>query len=115
MRFLKQIFIIFLATFLGEALHAFLPFPVPAGVYGLFLLFGALCSGAVKLGDVEDFGGFLLEIMPLTFIPPAVKLLDLFGDIRPIILELSVIMAVTTILVMAATGLVAQYILRRNR
>ncbi|MCC8058341.1 CidA/LrgA family protein, partial [Cloacibacillus sp.] len=58
--------------------------PVPAGVYGLFILMAALCSGLVKLTDVEDFGGFLLEAMPMMFIPAAVGLLEQFGEIRAI-------------------------------
>ena len=79
MKYAKQIFIIFLVTMLGELLNFLLPLPVPAGVYGLFILLAALCSGLVKLPDVEDFGGFLLEAMPMMFIPAAVGLLEQFG------------------------------------
>ena len=42
MKYAKQIFIIFLATMLGELLNFLLPLPVPAGVYGLFILLAAL-------------------------------------------------------------------------
>ena len=48
MKYVKQIGIILGVTLAGEALSHFLPFPVPAGVYGLFLMLTALMSGIVK-------------------------------------------------------------------
>ena len=53
MKYVKQIGIILGVTLAGEALSHFLPFPVPAGVYGLFLMLTALMSGIVKLESVE--------------------------------------------------------------
>ena len=53
MKYLKEIAIIFGITMIGELLNQWIPFPVPAGVYGLFILLGLLCSGAVKLQDVQ--------------------------------------------------------------
>ena len=49
MKYVKQIGIILGITLAGECLNQFLPLPVPAGVYGLFLLLGTLLTGAVKL------------------------------------------------------------------
>ena len=40
MKYVKQIGIILGITLAGECLNQFLPLPVPAGVYGLFLLLG---------------------------------------------------------------------------
>ena len=71
MKYIKQAFIIFFISFLGELLNKYIPLPVPAGVYGLVLLLGALCSGVVKLPDVENFGALMIEMMPLMFVPPA--------------------------------------------
>ena len=52
MRYVKQIGIIFGITLTGEILNQVIPLPVPAGVYGLFILLAALFSGAVKLESV---------------------------------------------------------------
>ena len=41
MKYIKQFFIILLISFLGEALHALLPLPIPASIYGIVLLFAA--------------------------------------------------------------------------
>ena len=61
MKFIKGITIIFGITMIGEFLNVLLPLPIPSGVYGLFLLLGALCLKAVKLEDVEEPGGFFLD------------------------------------------------------
>ena len=78
MKYLKEIAIIFGITMIGELLNQWIPFPVPAGVYGLFILLGLLCSGAVKLQDVQATGNLLLDLMPLMFIPSAVGLIEKF-------------------------------------
>ena len=53
MKYVKQTCIITGMTLAGEILGSVLPLPVPAGVYGLFLMLAALISGAVKLESVE--------------------------------------------------------------
>ena len=42
MKYVKEIVIIFGITMVGELLNKFIPLPVPAGVYGLFILLGGL-------------------------------------------------------------------------
>lgn len=76
MKYLKELVIIFGITMAGELLNRLIPLPVPAGVYGLFLLLALLCSGVLKLSDVENTGDLLLDLMPLMFIPAAVGLLE---------------------------------------
>lgn len=54
MKYVKEIVIIFGITMVGELLNKFIPLPVPAGVYGLFILLGLVCAaGIIKLSDVE--------------------------------------------------------------
>lgn len=84
MKYLKEIAIIFGITMTGELLNQWIPFPVPAGVYGLFILLGLLCSGAVKLQDVQATGNLLLDLMPLMFIPSAVGLIEKFDELKAI-------------------------------
>ena len=54
MKFLYPFVIILVFTFLGELLNFFLPFPIPASVYGLILLFLGLRLGLVKLEKIEE-------------------------------------------------------------
>ena len=52
--------------------------------------------------------------MPLMFIPAGVGLMTSFADLKPILLEVTVITIVTTILVMAVTGIIAQLMTRKK-
>ena len=72
MKFLKQFLIILVITFMGEGLKYLLPLPIPASIYGMVLLFLALMTRIVKLESVRDAGKFLIEIMPVMFIPAGV-------------------------------------------
>ena len=114
MKFLRQFCIILLFSFLGEVLHNRLPLPVPASVYGLIFLFLALCTGLVRPEQVSETADFLIEIMPVMFIPAAVGLLDSWPVLRPICLPVIFITAATTILVMAVTCQVTQRIIRKK-
>lgn len=115
MRYLKQLTIILLISFCGELLHYFIPLPVPASIYGLVLMLLALCTGLVKLSSVRDTGKFLVEIMPVMFIPAAVGLLDSWGVIQPVWLPVVVITLVSTVLVMGVAGLAAQWVIHREK
>ena len=45
LKLLRQFLVILLLSFVGEGLHALLPLPVPASVYGLVLMLLCLCTG----------------------------------------------------------------------
>ena len=61
MKFLRQFAIILFVSFLGEILHILIPLPVPASVYGLLLMFTALCTGILKQEQVREAADFLIE------------------------------------------------------
>ena len=112
MKYLKELAIIFGITMAGEFLNYLLPLPVPAGVYGLFILLLLLCAGTLKVEDVSEVGDFFLDMMPLMFIPAGVGLLNSVDEAKSILVPLTVISVVSTVFVMAVTGRVAQNIIR---
>lgn len=114
MRYLKQFTIILTISLLGEVLHYIIPLPVPASIYGLLLMLAALLTGVVKRDSVREAGAFLVEIMPVMFIPAAVGLLEAWGVLRPVWLPVAVITVVSTVLVMGVSGLVTQFVIRRD-
>ena len=114
MKFLRQFAIILLISFLGEILHILIPLPVPASVYGLILMLTALCTGILKLTQVKDAADFLIEIMPVMFIPAAAGLLESWAFLKPIWGPVAFITVLTTIIVRAVTGRVTQYMIRRG-
>ena len=117
MKYVRQFVIIMLFTFLGEVLKALLPFPVPASIYGLLALLIALETKLLPLASVRDVGEFFVEIMPLTFIPAGFGLLESWGVMKPMLGSLVLTVVVSTILVMAVSGLVTQGViaLRKRR
>ena len=117
MKYVRQFVIIMVFTFLGEVLKALLPFPVPASIYGLLALLLALETKLLPLASVRDVGEFFVEIMPLTFIPAGVGLLESWGVMKPMLGSLVLTVVVSTILVMAISGLVTQGViaLRKRR
>lgn len=114
MNYLKQFIVILVFSFVGEILNRVIPLPIPASIYGIILLFIALRTGIVKLKDVEKTGRFLIDIMPVMFIPAAVGLVESWHIVKASIVEFLVVMAASTILVMAAAGLVTQLVIRKK-
>ncbi len=112
MKYIRQFTIILAVSFLGEILHALIPLPIPASVYGLVLMLAALCTGMIRLSHVEETADFLIEIMPVMFIPAAVGLLDSWSSLRPVWIPIILITLITTIIVMAVTGRVTQRMIR---
>jgi len=115
MKFMKQFGIILAITFAGEVLHGILPLPVPASIYGLIIMLIGLMTKVIKVEDVGDAAIFLIEIMPMMFIPAAVGLLDSWSVLRTIFVPVIIITVVSTIVVMAVSGLVTQKIIRMGK
>ena len=111
MKYVKQVGIIWGFTMAGEVLHAILPLPVPSGVYGLFLLLGALMAGWVRLESVEGTGNFLMDTMTLMFIPAMVGLMEYAAQIKEVFVPFMIVIAVSTVAVMVVTGRVAQTVI----
>lgn len=114
MKYIIQLTIILIMTFLGEVLHKFIPLPIPASIYGLVLMLICLKTKIVKLEQVSDVGNFLLDIMPVMFIPAAVGLMTIWKDIVPILIPIIVIAVLTTVFVMVATGKMTDFILKKE-
>lgn len=114
MKYLRQFFIIILVSLAGEALRALIPLPVPGSVYGLVLMLVLLMSGILKVEQVKGAASFLIEIMPVMFIPPAMGLMDTWDLLKPVVVPVAVIAVATTVLIMGVTGRVVQRVLRRE-
>lgn len=115
MKFLKQFLIILAVSLMGEICKAFLPLPIPASIYGMVFMFVFLLTGVIKLEQVKDAGKFLIEIMPVMFIPAGVGLMSSWSVLQSVLLPVSVITVITIFTVMAATGLVSQVIIRKSK
>ena len=77
-------------------------------------MFAGLMTGVIKLSQVHETGTFLIEIMPVMFIPAGVGLMTSWGVLKPVLFPVCIITVVTIITVMAATGLLSQKIIRHK-
>lgn len=113
--YLKQSTIIFGFSLLGEALNRLLPLPIPAAVYGLVLLFVALCLKIVKVAQINKVSDFLLTILPILFVSPAVNLLESWGIVAPHVVTIALLVLSSTVLVFAVAGGISQFICGKEK
>jgi len=114
MKYLSQFCIIMGFTFAGEVLQRFWPFPIPASVYSLVLLFLALCTGLVKLEQVKETGSFLASILPILFVAPAVGIVRYWNLISGNLLSILILIIITTVLTFGISGFVVQRLSRKE-
>ena len=112
MKYIYQFAIILLVSALGELLKYFIPLPIPASIYGLVLMLVLLMTRRVRLESVKETAEFLIEIMPMMFIPAAVGLLVSWEQLQPILVPVLVITVVSTFAVMIVTGKVTDFLTR---
>lgn len=115
MKYIKQFLIIILFSFFGEILHTIILLPIPSSIYGIVLLFISLCLRIVKVEDIKETSLFLIEIMPLMFIPSAVGLLESWSILSSVWLPYISITIITTFIVMIVSGRITQLILKKTR
>lgn len=114
MKYMKQLGIIFAVTCVGEILKYLIPFPVPASIYGLVIMLVLLLTRKVKLEQVQDVADFLIEIMPMMFIPAAVGLLVSWEQLKSMLVPVVVITIVSTVVVMGVTGKVSDVLTKER-
>lgn len=114
MKYLKQFTIIAFISFIGEVLAFYIPLTIPSSVYGLVIMFILLSSGVLKKEDVKDASTFLLSIMSVMFIPSAVGIITLLGEIKSMLLPLTLIIVLTTVLTFGVSGKVCDILIGRK-
>lgn len=112
MKYLKQFCIIIAISFVGEVLNRLIPLPIPASIYGIVILFTLLCTKVIKVSDVKEASKFLIEIMPIMFVPPAAGLLETWGVVQTGLWQYLLLTVVSTVVVMAVSGLVTQFVIK---
>lgn len=112
MKYMKQLSIILAVSFIGEMMKQAIDLPAPASIYGFILMFILLQFKVIKDESVKDVGTFLVEIMPLMFIPGAVAILDSWEYMKDFWHILFFIIMITTILVMVVSGKVTDQIVK---
>ena len=113
-KYLRQFGIILAVTCVGEIMKYFIPLPIPGSIYGLILMFVLLLTKVIKVEHVKETGEFLIEIMPLMFIPAGVGLITSWSQLQPFLVPLLVITVVSTFVVMIVTGKVTDFLISKK-
>lgn len=114
MKYMKQFGWILAVTCAGELLKYFIPLPIPGSIYGLVIMLVLLMTHRIKLEKVEQAGDFLIEIMPLMFIPAGVGLMTSWEQLQPVLWPVCIITVVSTFVVMIVTGKVTDALIHAN-
>lgn len=112
MKFVKQFFLIALFSLIGEVLNFLVPLPIPASIYGLVLMFLALHFKICPVSAVKETGDFLLGIMPIFFISPAIALLANIEVLKSHWHFFLILGFFSTVVVMVVSGWATQLIIR---
>ena len=115
MKYIREFGIIIVISLIGELLNYLIPLPIPSSIYGLVIMFLCLHFKIVKIADVKKTAVFLIEIMPLMFIPAAVGIIESWDIIKPNVIAYAIITIVSTVLVMAVAGRVIQWVIRHSK
>ena len=114
MKYLKQISLILLFSFLGELCRYLIPVTIPASIYGMVLLFAALALKIIRVESVRETGSFLTSILSLLFVVPMVQLMDFWPVLRPVLIPILVICLAGTVIVFAVSGIVTQRLIGKG-
>lgn len=108
MEYVISLGIILLFSLLGEILKAIIPLPIPASIYGMILLFLALELKIVKIEKINSVAQYLISIMLIFFIMPAISIMDSFDLLTENLIPILIAVILPTILVVIVTGRVTQ-------
>ncbi|WP_414054469.1 antiholin-like murein hydrolase modulator LrgA [Macrococcus equi] len=108
--FFHQIIVISVILLISKIIETFMPIPMPASVIGLVLLFICLCTGIVKLGQVEKVGTALTDNIGLLFVPAGISVVKSLGLISAHPFLIIGLIFISTLLLLLCTGFFSQMI-----
>lgn len=114
MKYFPQFVIIFAFSLIGELLQALIPLPIPASIYGMVLLFLALCTGLLKQEKVSVAADWLISVMPLLFIAPSANILVYLDLIAPSLAGILAVVVSSTLVIFAVAGTVTRLLVKKE-
>jgi len=99
----------------GEMISRFLDLPIPGNVMGMGLLLLGLTTGWIDVKWIEEAADILLSNMTLFFVPAGVGVMVYSDLIAAEWLPITVATIISTFVVMAVTGVLAQKLENREQ
>lgn len=110
MNTIKQLSIVLLILSLGEIFQLKFNLPVPGTILGMVILLILLMIKAIKLKNIENISAILLDNLSMFFVPANVGIMVFYDQIKSSWMKLLIVLIVSTIVVMAVTGLTVQFL-----
>lgn len=112
--FFQQALTLAVILFISKIIEVVMPIPMPASVIGLVLLFIALCTGIVKLEQVESVGTALTNNISFLFVPAGISVINSLPILSksPILIILLII--ISTIFLLVCTGYASQLLVTKS-
>ena len=114
MKFFRESILLLSIYFAGEIISKLLNLPIPGNIIGMILLFVLLTSNIIKVEKVENLANFFLDHLAFFFIPASVGLMTSFVSLKGSIFKIILLCILTTIIVIAVTGITVQFICNRK-
>ena len=114
MKIFRESIIILSIYLVGEIISKGLNLSVPGNIIGMIILLILLCTNVIKVEKIETISSFFLDHLAFFFIPSGVGLLTSFDVIKSSLIQILLICIITTIIVIAVTGLVVQFLVKHN-
>ena len=104
-----QICILYIFSFIGNAIQNLFQLAIPGSIIALILLFICLCLKIIPVKLIEQGAGFLLSILTLFFIPATVGIMN-----YPSLLSLRgvmffIVILLSTVITIAIAGTTSQF------
>lgn len=81
----------------------------------MIILFILLYLGVVKIHHIKEVSKFLIDIMPILFIPYAVGIIDQMELLKESWIQIIIVTIISTIITMVVTGVVSQTVINFMR
>lgn len=112
MRILGQVGILCGVCLAGNLVAWALPFPFPASVAAMVLLFLLLVSGALRPAQLGETGDFLQRNMAFLLVPAGVGMIEQYALAREHLLSLVAVCLISLVLTFGATALTVGAVMR---
>lgn len=105
-----HIIILYVFSYIGTWIKDLFNLSVPGSVVGLILLFILLMSNIIKVEWIEQGAQFLISNLVFFFIPATAGVMNYFELFKGKGILLIIVVLISTIIVMATSGLVSQFL-----
>ena len=114
MKIVKELSVVMAILYLAHVIQVAFSLPIPSTVLGMIILLIALLSGVVKIDMIENVAPFSMNYLTFLFIPGGVGLISSLDLIADTWFQILLLIIVTTIIVIAVTGLTVQALDKKN-